>query len=77
MGNGLIARQVQSAGQVLRGLNGFFFHDEDFSTLTIFVSRSANSRQNYRVFLYFLCRPWILYSRPVFREARPVPRAEM
>ena len=69
MGNGLIARQVQSAGQVLRGLNGFFFHDEDFSTLPIFVWRSANSRQIYRVFLYFLFvlyLPWLLYSRPVF-----------
>ncbi len=54
MGNGLIARQVQSSGQVLRGLNGFFFHREDFSTLPIFVSRSANARQIYRVFLYFL-----------------------
>src|SRR6266550_2757720 len=28
MGNGLIAWQVQAAGQVLRGLNGLFFHDE-------------------------------------------------
>jgi hypothetical protein len=26
MGNGLIARQVQSAGQVLRRVYGFFFH---------------------------------------------------
>jgi hypothetical protein len=35
-------------------LNGFFFHDEDFSTLPIFVSRWANSRQLCRVLLYFL-----------------------
>src|SRR5256885_12567480 len=28
MGNGLIAWQVQAAGQVLRGLNGLCFHDE-------------------------------------------------
>jgi hypothetical protein len=54
MGNGFIARQVQSSGKVFRGLNGFLFHDEDFSTQPIFVSRSANSRQIYRVFLYLL-----------------------
>src|SRR5258708_26664543 len=28
VGNGFVARQVQSAGQVLGALNGFFFHDE-------------------------------------------------
>ena len=83
MGNRLIARKVQSTGQVLRGLDGFFFHGEDFSMLATFVLRSANSHQICSVFLYLLYflyviyLPCILYSWPVFQEARPVPRTEM
>ena len=43
----------------------------------VFNSLHAKAHEVPGDFLYFLNVIYLLYSRPVFREARPVPRDEI
>jgi hypothetical protein len=83
MGNGFIARQVQSAGQVLRGLNGLFFHGKILARCLSsprappIRAKSAAFCSSFSPSFTAFAASYLLYSRPVFREALPVPRAEI
>src|SRR5712664_238427 len=83
MGNGFIAGQVQSANQMLRGLNGLFFHPKilarcqsSFRARPIHAKSEAFSCSFSPSFTAFSAS-YLLYSRPVCREALPVPCAEI
>ena len=82
MGDGFIAGQVQSADQVLRGLNGLFFHGKILARcllsfrVPLVPAKSAASFLSSSAFSPLLLSLF-LYYRPVFHEALPVPQAEV
>jgi hypothetical protein len=70
MGNGFIARQVQSAGQEFRWLNGLFFHSRILAREVCLSRKLPPQLKSGAFLLYFLNLIYLLYflySRPVFR----------